>query len=276
MRSLSARSRNGSVTSKSVGSRSTSASRSVSSSVISERLLQPTESQLHSIWQRRDEREANTSSQSARGHVSADLIERLERKTASIVYNQWSGSEKEKQALLDLSRRRRMVASAERAAMLPNGGVPDRVLLETEVTEKLRRTKSPGRVKDKDPLDVGDGWYEKHHIPTEQEKRAGAHLQYHVGELTSRNYQSSPYFVSNRSGGDRKSSSSSRPTTPTNNPKEKENSRENSRSNTPVGQILPEEKRGKVESEKKMISLEPGRGSGMKTDKEEFETGFSR
>ena len=41
---------------------------------------------------------------------------------------------------------------------------------------------------DKDPLDVGEGWYEKHHIPTEAEIRAGNHLHNHIGELTSLNY----------------------------------------------------------------------------------------
>jgi len=281
-------------------SRSNSASRSVrsvSSSVVSERLLQPTESQIHSVWAKKNEID-NHSKSPRRGsgcQISADLIERLERKTASIVYSQWNGSEKEKIELLELARARQRKLSADRAATLPNGGVSPRLMLETACTEKLRRTVSPGRVKEKDPLDIGEGWYEKHHIATDQERRAGAHLHYHVGELTSRNYQS-PYILKSSSSRDDQGkdarSISPRPVTPdiklstnsissekrrnsiTSSPVEKENSR----SNTPVAHeiVVKEEERDKNgDGGKKFKPLEPkSRGIGL--DGEEHETGFSR
>ena len=303
LRSLSARSsvssqRGGSVTSH--NSRSNSASRSVrsvSSSVVSERLLQPTESQIHSVWVKKNEMDVLTKSpgRGSGGQINADLIERLERKTASIVYSQWNGSEKEKIELLELARARQRKLSADRAATLPNGGVSPRLMLETACTEKLRRTVSPGRVKEKDPLDIGEGWYEKHHIATEQERRAGAHLQYHVGELTSRNYQS-PYTLKSSSSrddqGKETDSMSPGPVTPgmkrsthskssekrcnpiASSPVEKENSR----SNTPVAEeivVKEKERDGDGDGGKKFKPLEPKqKGTGL--DGEEHETGFSR
>ena len=112
--------------------------------------------------------------------------------TASIVYNQWNGSEKEKYMLLELQRARQRKALVDRSAFLPNGGVSVSILMPTATSARLQRTKSPNyphRREEKDPLDIGEGWYQKHHIPTKEEIRAGNHLHYHVGELTSLNYK---------------------------------------------------------------------------------------
>ena len=95
IRSQSARSRSsgggGGGGSRGGGSSIVSSSRSVSTTV-SERLLQATDSFRHSTWDAihtSSSRVRSRSAGSSREVISPDLIERLERKTASIVHKEW-------------------------------------------------------------------------------------------------------------------------------------------------------------------------------------------
>ena len=56
-------------------------------------------------------------------------------------------------------------------------------------------------------MDVGEGWYEKHHVPTDAEIRAGNHLHNHIGELTSRNYDKYQHLTRKSNGTGNNSSS---------------------------------------------------------------------
>ena len=94
IRSQSARSRSsggGGGGSRGGGSSIVSSSRSVSTTV-SERLLQATDSFRNSTWDAihtSSSRVRSRSAGSSREVISPDLIERLERKTASIVHKEW-------------------------------------------------------------------------------------------------------------------------------------------------------------------------------------------
>ena len=205
---------------RATGGSSVYSSRSISTTV-SESLLQPTSSFTNSTWKARTPspgaRMRSRSAGSSRDVISPDLIERLERKTASIVYKQWTGSERELKEFLYIQKARRGKACGERAV---SEGIPPSLLRDTASISTFRRGKYENKGKEKDLLDIGEGWYEKHHVPTEAEIRAGNHLHNHIGELTSLNYDKYQPLNSkeNNSGG-----VSSRNSTPNKKPQGKEN-----------------------------------------------------
>ena len=182
------------------GGSSVVSSRSLSSTV-SERLTKTTKSYEHSTWKAKTSTPGRMRSRSAGSmrDFSPDLIERLERKTASIHEKRWMGSEKQLQELLYREKIRRGLECTK--------PIHPTLLVDTSSISTFRRGVFKAEEKKKDALDVGEGWYEKHHVPTDAEIRAGNHLHNHIGELTSRNYDKYQHLTRKSNGTGNNSSS---------------------------------------------------------------------